>query len=124
MNNKAEKELAKKVLAFYKSPQKTGYGFTDEENMILESWRVHKKINEEAFVDVTSHASEHKKYIQNQLCYPFTSLGDEERKKNWYLRFRNSTGITIARDILTLMALIFSIYATIATILQSAGGAP
>ncbi len=114
---KAEKELAKKVKAFLNSPSKANSGFTSEENIILERWRVHKIINENAFLDVTSHASEHKEYIQT-INYPFTSLGDEEIKKDWYLQFRNSKGIVIVRDILTVIAFLVSLYLAIAKIFQ------
>lgn len=78
--NKAEKELAKKVLDFYNSPSKTKAGFTREENIILERWRVQKIINEEAFADITSLNSDHREYIQ-VLGYPFTPKGEEDLQK-------------------------------------------
>ena len=115
--NKAEKKLAKKVLAFYNSQSKTEVDFTREENIILERWRAHKIINQEAFLDMTPVNSDHLQYIQTQN-YPFTSLGDEEIKKDWYLHFRNSKGVIILRDILTVVAFLVSLYLAISNILQ------
>jgi len=115
--NKAEKELAKKDLAFFNSPSKNNSGFNREGSLILERWRVHKIINENAFVNVTSHSSNYKEYIQVQN-YPFTSFGDEEIKKDLYLHFRDSKGIIIVRDILTVIAFLVSLYLAICNILQ------
>jgi hypothetical protein len=115
--NKAEKQLAKKVLAYFSSSPKTDAGFTREENIILERWRVHKIINEDAFQNMTSMSADHKEYIQT-LNYPFTAFGDEEIRKDWYLRFRNSKGIIIVRDILTVIAFLVSLYLAIAKIFQ------
>jgi len=116
--NKAEKQLVDKVLAFHKSPSKTGYSFTDEESLILERWRVHKIVNENAFIDVTSMSSDHREYIQDKTHYPFTAFGDEEIKQHGYLKFRNSKGIIIVRDVLTVIAFLLSLYIAIANILQ------
>jgi hypothetical protein len=114
--NKAEKTLAKKVLAYYNSPPKN-YSFTREENNIIERWRVHKIINEDAFVDATSMSSNHKEYLQTRN-FPFTSFGSEEIKKNWYLHFRDNIGIIIIRDIFTVIAFLISLYLGISKIFQ------
>jgi hypothetical protein len=114
--NKAEKTLANKVLAFYNSPSKN-YSFTREENNILERWRVHKIINEGAFIDVTSASSNHKEYLQTRN-FPFTSSGSEEIKKNWYLHFRDNIGNIIVRDIFTIIAFLISLYLGISKIIQ------
>ena len=113
--DKAEKKLAKKVLDFYNSQSKTDHEFTRDENIILERWRVHRLLNEEAFFDTTSVSSDHKEYIQT-INYPFTVLGDEEIKKDWYLQFRNSKGIVILRDLLTVVAFLVSLYVAISSI--------
>jgi len=115
--NKAEKKLVKKVLAYFNSPSIGAPSFTREENLILERWRVHKIINQDAFSDVTSHSSNHKEYIQS-LGYPFTSFGDEEIKKDWYLQFRNSKGIIIVRDLLTVIAFLISLYIAISQLIH------
>lgn len=115
--NKAEKKLAKKVLAFYSAPSKTDAGFTRNENIILERWRVQKIINESAFLDMTSVVSDHKEYVQT-LDYPFTSLGEQEIKKNWYLDFRDSKGIIVIRDLLTVIAFLVSLYLAISNIIN------
>ena len=115
--NKAEKILAKKVLAFYSSPSKVNHNFTREESLILERWRVHRIINEDAFIDVTSMSSGYKEYLQSQN-YPFTSFGDEEIKKDWYLQFRDSKGVIIIRDTLTVIAFLVSLYIAISNIFQ------
>ena len=90
--NKAEKTLADKVLAFYNSPSKNNHNFTREDNIILERWRALKIINEDAFIDATSFSSKQKEYLQS-LNYPFTPFGEEERKRDWNLDFRDSKGI-------------------------------
>lgn len=113
--NKMEKELAKKLLDSYKFGK--GIGFNNEENFILERWRVQGIINADALVDVTSHSSNRKEYIQG-IEYPFTRLGEEERKKNWYLNFRDSKGIIIVRDMLTVIAFLVSLYLAISQILS------
>jgi hypothetical protein len=105
--NKAEKTLANKVLAFYNSPSKNS-SFTREENNILERWRAHNIINEDAFSDATPLSSKHKEYRQTRN-FPFTSSGSEEIKKNWYLHFRETTGIIIVRDIFTIIAFLISV---------------
>jgi hypothetical protein len=115
--NKDEKKLAEKVLAFYNSQSKAGSGFTHDENIILERWRAHRIINEEAFEDLTPMNAGYKEYYQ-KLEYPFTAFGDEERKKDWYLHFRNSKGISIVRDILTVIAFLLSLYLTISNLIQ------
>jgi hypothetical protein len=109
--DKAEKTLAKKLLNTYQGLSNSG-SFTREEELILERWRVHKIINEDAFVDVTAMSSDHKEYLYGQ-GYPFTSLGDEEIKKNWYLQFRDSNGVKIIRDIFTVIAFFASLFAVI-----------
>lgn len=109
--DKAEKALAKKLLNMYKGISKLE-GFTREEELILERWRVHKIINEDAFVDVTAGNSNHKEYLYGQ-GYPFTFLGDEEIKKNWYFQFRDSNGVKIIRDIFTVIAFLASLFAVI-----------
>jgi hypothetical protein len=115
--NKAEKKLARKVLDYFYSPSKAGGGFTREENIILERWRVYKIINEDAFTDVTPWESKQKEYFQIP-GYPFTSFGDDEIKKNWYLNFRDSKGVIIIRDILTVVAFLVSLYLAIKEIFQ------
>lgn len=109
--DKAEKTLAKKLLAIYKGSSKFD-GFTREEELILERWRVHKILNEGAFVDVTAGNADHKEYLYGQ-GYPFTSVGDEEIKKNWYFQFRDSNGVKIIRDIFTVIAFFASLFAVI-----------
>jgi hypothetical protein len=115
--NKDEKELAKKILAYYYSQSKIASDFTREENMILERWRVHKIINDDAFKDLTGFGDNHKIYAQGQ-SYPFTPFGDDEIKKNWYLSFRDSKGVIIIRDILTVVAFLVSLYLAIKEIFQ------
>ncbi len=115
--NKEEKKLAKKLLAFFNSPPKNDPGFTREENIILERWRVHKILNEDAFHDMTSINSDHKEYLRG-VGYPFTAFGDEEIKKDWYLQFRNSKGIIIIRDLLTVIAFLISLYIAISQLIQ------
>ena len=80
--------------------------------MILERWRVHKILNEDAFVDVTSMNSDHKEYLYGQ-GYPFTSFGDEEIKKSRYFQFRDSNSVKIVRDIFTVIAFFASLFAVI-----------
>ncbi len=115
--NKEEKALATKVLAFYNSPSKRDGGFNLEENIILERWRVQGLINEDAFFDVTTMASTHKEYLQSRN-YPFTSLGEREKSKDWYLNFRDSRGITILRDLLTLIAFLVSLYLAVSEVFK------
>ena len=110
--NKKEKRLAKKLIAFYNSPINNSQKFSNEENIILERWRVIRIINEDAFGNITSHSSNHKEYLQNRN-YPFTSHGDDEVKKNWYLKFRNSNPVIVVRDILTVFAFLVSLYLAI-----------
>ena len=85
---KAEKKLVKKLL---KTDDPV---FTQEENIILERWMAHKIVNEEAFVDMTAGSSNHKEYLRG-IGYPFTSHGEEEINKNWYMQFRSSKGIVV-----------------------------
>jgi hypothetical protein len=95
--NKEEKALAKKILdAFYSSTAHQN-SFTREENIILERWRVLKIINEDAFPETTHLKSDQKTFRQRD-SYPFTEKGDEDRKKHWYLKFRNNIWIMIIRD--------------------------
>ncbi len=115
--NKEEKKLAKKLLAIFNSPYKNDHSFTREENLILERWLVHKILNEDAFHDVTSGNSDHKEFIRG-IGYPFTALGDEERKKDSYLQFRNSKVLIIIRDILTVTAFLISLYLAIAQLIH------
>jgi hypothetical protein len=115
--NKSEKKLAKKILATFQSGPKNDAGFTRDENMIIERWRTHKIINEDAFVDMTSGNSDHKEFLQI-LEYPFTYFGDQEIKKNWYLHFRESKGITITRDVLTVIAFLVSLFLAISKFFQ------
>ena len=112
--NKKEKALTKKLLDSYQLGK--GISFNDEENIILERWRVQGIINEDAFIDFTGINSTHKEYIQG-MPYPFTRLGEEERKKNWYLNFRDGKGIIIVRDILTVIAFLVSLYLAISQVL-------
>jgi hypothetical protein len=109
--DKAEKILAKKLLNMYKGSSESVI-FTRDEELILERWRVHKIINEDAFIDATAINSDHKEYLYGQ-GYPFTSLGDEEIKKNWYFQFRDSNGVKIIRDIFTVIAFFASLFALI-----------
>jgi len=108
--NKIETRLAKKTLDSHKLGK--GIGFSGEENVLLERWRVQGIINEDAFMDVTSHSPPRKEYIQG-IKYPFTRLGEQERNKNWYLSFRDSRGIIIVRDMLTVIAFLISLYLAI-----------
>jgi hypothetical protein len=108
--NKAEKKFAQKISANFRSSANSS--FTTEENMILERWRAYKIINEDAFIDITSMGSGHKEYLQG-MNYPFTSFGDEEIKKDWYLQFRDSNGVKIIRDIFTVIAFFASLFALI-----------
>lgn len=114
--DKAEKALAKKLLAVYKGTLKFN-NFTREEELIIERWRVHKILNEDAFVDVTAVNADHKEYLYRQ-GYPFTSIGDEEIKKNWYFQFRDSNGVKIIRDIFTIISFFSSLIAVIYSILD------
>jgi len=114
--NKAEKALAKKVKAFYESP-KIDAGFTRDENIILERWRAYKIIDEKAFIDMTAGNDDYKSYVQT-LNYPFTSFGDQTIKKNWYFRFRESTPITIIRDILLVISFAATLLIALTKIFQ------
>jgi len=109
--NKAEKALVIKVKNNFISP-KTAASFMREENMILEKWRTLGIINEDAFIDCTTMNSGHKEYLQN-LNFPFTNIGEQEINKNWYMHFRESKGITILRDVLTVIAFLVSLYLAI-----------
>jgi preprotein translocase subunit Sec61beta len=110
--NKAEKTLAQKVKAYINSPN-TDAGFTRDENLILERWRTLKIINEDAFTDVTSLQDDHKEYLQVP-GYPFTHFGEQEITKSGYMHFRESKGITILRDALTVIAFFVSLWLAIA----------
>jgi hypothetical protein len=105
--NKAEKVLFKKVKKYYDSPNPSA-SFTRDENIILERWRVQNIINEDAFLDCTTSNSDHKEYLQNRN-YPFTLVGEKDISKNWYIHFRESKGITILRDLLTVIAFFVSL---------------
>jgi hypothetical protein len=109
--NKAEKILVKKVKAYFNSP-KGDAGFTRDENIILERWRALNITNEDAFLDVTSMNSDHKEYLQTRN-YPFKHFGEQEITKSWYMHFRESKGITILRDLLTVIAFLVSLYLAI-----------
>lgn len=109
--NKAEKTLVQKVKSRFNSP-KASEDFTRDENIILERWRTLNIINEDAFLDCTTGNSDHKEYLQNQN-YPFTYLGEQEITKSWYMHFRESKGITILRDVLTVIAFLVSLYLAI-----------
>jgi hypothetical protein len=111
--NKAEKTLAQKVKANFNSPSETDASFSRDENLILERWRTLKIINEDAFVDVTSYSDDHKEYLQVP-GYPFTHFGEQEITKSRYMHFRESKGITILRDVLTVIAFLISLYLAIA----------
>ena len=115
--DRAEKMLTKKLKAWYKDPSKSGERFSREEELILERWRVHNIIDMDAFRDITAGSSDHKKYLYVQ-GYPFTSFGDEEIKKSWYLHFRDSKGIIIIRDVFTVIAFVASLYAVISGIID------
>lgn len=115
--NKNEKKLAKKIIAFFNASSKKDGDFTREENLILEHWRSLGILNEDAFFDMTSINSEHKQYLQGR-DYPFTLLGDDEVKKNWYLHFRDSKGIIIVRDVFTIISFLVSLYVTISKFIQ------
>jgi ABC-type multidrug transport system fused ATPase/permease subunit len=107
--NKSDKEFAQKILSTFFTQSRQIENFSDYESLTLERWRTHRIINEEAFHDVTSFASKHKEFIQISLIYPFTSYGDQEIKKNWYMDFRESKVVTIIRDILTVIAFFVSL---------------
>jgi hypothetical protein len=113
--DQAEKALAKKVKAFYKSP-KSDAGFTRDENLILERWKALNMLNEGVFLDITTLNSDHKEYIQS-IGYPFKEFGEQEIKKDWYMHFRESKGITILRDAFTVIAFFVSLYLTVAKFL-------
>jgi hypothetical protein len=115
--NKTEKELAKKLKAFYSSPSKNGAGFTREENLILEHWRALGILNEDAFYDMTAMNSDHKEYIQCR-DYPFTSSGEDEVKKNWYLHFRDSKSVIIVRDVFAAISFLVALYVAISELFQ------
>jgi hypothetical protein len=115
--NKAEKMLAKKLKALYEDSSKSGERFSRDEELILERWRVLSIINLDAFCDITAGSSDHKKYLFVQ-GYPFTSFGDDEIKKSWYLHFRDSKGIIIIRDLFTVIAFFASLYAVISGIIN------
>jgi hypothetical protein len=118
MNN-TEKKFARRVLAIFYGVSKDTPEFTREENLILERWRSHKIITEDAFFDVTSGSSKHKEYIQSALNYPFTALGDKEINEDWYLQFRNSRNIILIRDTLTFIAFSISLYLAISKAFQN-----
>jgi preprotein translocase subunit Sec61beta len=113
--NKAEKILAQKVEAHFESPSATRTDFTRDETLILERWLTLKIVNEDAFLDATSAGDDHKKYLQGQR-YPFTHFGEQEITKSGYMHFRESKGITILRDALTVIAFLVSLYLAIAKI--------
>ena len=115
--NKAEKELSKKLKAFYNSPSKNESGFTREEYLIIERWLATGILNKNAFYDMTAINSDHKEYSQGR-DYPFTSLGEDETKKNWYLNFRDSKGMIIGRDILTAISFLVALYLAILELFQ------
>jgi hypothetical protein len=110
--NKAEKALAQKVMVGFNSPSKAT-GFTPDDNLILERWRTLKIINEDAFKEATELGANHKTFLQTP-SYPFTHFGEQEITKNWYMHFRESKGITILRDALTIIAFLVSLYLAIA----------
>lgn len=107
--NREEKKLAEKVLSNFNSEAQAYPDFTREEHIIIERWRVHKIINEDAFINITSITDNHKRFLQT-ANYPFTSSGDKEIKRHWYLEFRNDKYIIIIRDILTAIAFFVSLY--------------
>ncbi len=112
--NKAEKALVKKVKANFNS-SKPEAGFTSDENFILERWRTLKIINEKAFVDVPATQNNHRAFFQ-VTGYPFTDTGEQEIKKSGYMHFRESVGITLLRDALTVIAFILSSWLAIVKI--------
>jgi hypothetical protein len=114
--NKLDKKLAKKVLARFNFSD-PGSSFTRDENLILERWRTLKIINEDAFTDVSALQDDHKEYLQVP-GYPFTKLGEEEIKKSGYMHFRESKGITILRDALTVFAFLVSLILAISKLIQ------
>jgi hypothetical protein len=114
--NKAEKKLVKIVMKRYKSPSNTTEDFNRDEFLILERWRAHKIINEDAFLDATSLGDDHKVYLQT-LNYPFTAFGDQEIKKNWYLHFRESKTVIVFRDLFTIVAFVASLILSILKII-------
>lgn len=109
--NKAEKTLAQKVKTNFDSPSKAT-GFTRDEDLIIERWRTLKILNEDTFVDATGMGDDHKTYLQT-LGYPFTNFGEQEITKSGYMHFRESKGITILRDTLTVIAFLVSLYLAI-----------
>ena len=116
MNSK-EKKLAKKIMNFYLSNDKSRINYTAEEQIIISRWMAHKIINKDAFTDLTSGSANHKEYIQ-KLEYPFTFFGEEEINKDEYLKFRNSKIVIVVRDILTVIAFLLSLYLTYSKIFQ------
>ncbi|MGA2505099.1 MAG: hypothetical protein ABSG01_13495 [Anaerolineales bacterium] len=115
--NKAEKALAKKVMARFNSPSQTGADFTRDENLILERWRTLKIINEETFADVSAGQDEYKQYLQ-VTGYPFTNFGEQEQTKSGYMHFRESKWITILRDAFVGFSFLVSLYVTISKVFQ------
>lgn len=108
--NKEEKELAKKILANFRSDKNKFLDYTSDEQVTISRWIVHKIINEAAFHDASSMNGP-KHYLQTPE-YPFTFFGEQEIKKDGYLQFRNSKFIIVIRDILTIIAFLLSLYLT------------
>ena len=107
--NRTEKQLANKLV------KGSASDFTPEENIILEHWDAKGMLNKAAFHDATAGNAAHKQYIRG-IGYPFSNLGDEEFHRHWYLQFRNSIGVAIVSDIMTVFAFLFSLYLAISGI--------
>jgi predicted nucleotide-binding protein len=78
--DEAEKNLARKVIAFFNTQEGVNGSFTPNENHILDRWISLGVVNPNAFVDVTSGADAYRQFIQS-LGYPFTALGEQEINK-------------------------------------------
>jgi hypothetical protein len=111
---KEEKRFMKKLLETYRFTDKNVRAFTREENMIIERWLVHGLLNPAAFANVTAHGDNYRNFIPNLGHYPFTTLGDEERSKSWYLEFRNRPIVILLRDGFTVFAFIVTLMLTLA----------
>lgn len=110
--NKAEKNLAQKILDHMYAQTRSSIDFSREENIIIDRWIVHGIANKEAFHEATPINSNHRQYLRG-IGYPFTEKGDQEINKNWYLHIRNNMNVILLRDFFTLIAFIASLWLAI-----------
>ena len=116
--NKEEKKLYKKIESIYRSVHNTEKSFTRDENLIIDRWISNGILHKDAFSDTTAFNDSHKLYIQ-KLGYPFTTFGEAEYKKDWYLQFRSSKGAVVIRDLFVAFSFLASLYLTITKILEN-----